>query len=470
MLHDMLLRREGDDKFDLILRHQLVPELAETISGYGAVIFVDAKEGPLRGQISVTPIEAGVLEHTALFHRFEPQHLLHLCRQLYDHTPIACALTLQSDDFDIKENLSCEAQLALEIAVPQLHALVNHYLNGEFSALQVRGDYNSPLPDGSKIKDANLDRAEIYEFVCGARDKVIQKLQETNTPPYPRYYEKIFKEIVLTIENDELIKLYKRYSQEEGKSSEDEELQKYIKLAQESIEHYSVTNKSITKVARAQNDYLESVNLEDIGENRINYEKIVSSLIVFQNQLLEELKKSDDKVRKLEAELQSALSESKIDPLTKALNKRAFNSDLQSILEAGFGKELNMAILRITPDGFSRINELYGHMAGDKILIFLANTFRSSLRDGDKIYRYDEDEFIIFLNRLSGEKALEIATRIKTKVEASKLVYSEEIIKATVSIGLTMHLPNDTLESMMHKAGSALAQARAKQNTVVEHN
>ncbi len=317
-------------------------------------------------------------------------------------------------------------------------------------------------------KGQDVEKEEILDFISKIRDEVLRTLDNTKTPAYPKYYEKLFRELIMNVENPEVIKLYQRYSEDTTKENSDEELEKYMGISKKSLDAFSSSNKTISKTVMAQGDYLDSIKIDDINDARVNYQKIMQSMISFQAQLLDELRRSDEQIRRLENELEQALSESKIDPLTKLLNKRAFVSDMEQVAAAGQGKSLDMSVLYVDVDNFGVVNQEFGHLAGDKVLIFLANTFKNSIRDGDKLYRYSDEEFVIILNRLEPEKSLEIANRIKSKVEISKLIYAEEILKVTISIGITHHRENDSLEGMLGRSMEALKEAKAEGKNIVK--
>lgn len=315
-----------------------------------------------------------------------------------------------------------------------------------------------------------LEKEEVFEFILKIRESVLKKLDATKTPSYPKYYEKIFREMLTDVDNPEITKLFQRYSQSSFGENADEELEKYIKLSKDSLKAFSSSNRSISKTVMAQSDYLDSVRLDEVNKAHVDYQKIMQSMLSFQGQLLEELRRSDEEIRRLETELEQALSESKIDPLTKLLNKRAFTSDMEQILYAGSDRKLDMSILFIDVDDLALINEEFGHLAGDKVLIFLANTFKNSVRDGDKVYRYGEEEFIIVLNRLAPEKSLEIANRIRSKIEISKLIYSEQMLKVTVSMGVAHHRDDDNISTILARAAEGLKLAKQSGKNLVKEN
>jgi diguanylate cyclase (GGDEF)-like protein len=324
----------------------------------------------------------------------------------------------------------------------------------------------------TKAEVTNLEKDEVFEFILKIRESVLKKLDDTKTPTYPKYYEKLFREALIDANNTEVSKLFQRYSESSTKENKDEELERYMGISKKSLDAFSVSNKSISQTVMAQGDYLDSINLNDISKVHVDYQKIMQSMLSFQGQLLDELRRSDEQIRKLETELELALNESKVDPLTKLMNKRAFNADMEQIFMATDERQLNMSILYIDVDDFSNINSEFGHLAGDKVLIFLANTFKNSIRDGDKIYRYGEEQFIMVLNRLVPEKSLEIANRIRSKVEISKLIYSEQILKVTISMGVSHHKASDnSIEDMLARAKEGLKEAKLNgKNLVKERN
>lgn len=313
-----------------------------------------------------------------------------------------------------------------------------------------------------------MEKDEVFEFILKLREAVLKKLDDTKTPSYPKYYEKLFREALIDANNIEVTKLFQRYSENTSKDNKDEELERYMGISKKSLDAFSNSNKNISQAVMAQGDYLESINLDSISKVHVDYQKILQSMLSFQGQLLDELRRSDEQIRKLESELEQALNESKIDPLTKLMNKRAFISDMEQIMSAADGRQLNMSLLYIDVDDFSDINAEFGHLAGDKVLIFLANTFKNSIREGDKIYRYGEEEFVMVLNRLVPEKSLEISNRIRSKVEISKLIYSEQILKVTISIGLAHHRGEDSVEQLLARSAEAMKEAKSSGKNLVK--
>ncbi|NPA66632.1 MAG: GGDEF domain-containing protein, partial [Epsilonproteobacteria bacterium] len=93
-------------------------------------------------------------------------------------------------------------------------------------------------------------------------------------------------------------------------------------------------------------------------------------------------------------------------------------------------------------------------------LIFIAQILKKLLRDGDKIFRYGGEEFIIILNRISTQECIIITERILKQISANKLIYKGDTINVTASIGITKYNENDTPETLINRADIALYEAK----------
>ncbi len=284
------------------------------------------------------------------------------------------------------------------------------------------------------------------------------KLKELNIPPYPKYYYDTFMDELAHSNNPTLIDLSKKYSYlfstNETENSVD---QVSFDLAKSSLEEFEKSNTNLKKISN--NNYV------DIGAIRNDYDRVHTQEIIdtfdnFQGQILSELKNADDTITKLKLEIERLERESHIDPLTKAYNRRVFTKDISEILNAVENRDVDMFLVIIDADDFKNINDSYGHIAGDKTLIFLTKLIQSSLRKGIKVYRYGGEEFIIILNRTTLEEAKNSIDRIILETSESKLLYKGHNINLTISAGIASYKKGDTPESLIEKADSALYEAK----------
>lgn len=142
-----------------------------------------------------------------------------------------------------------------------------------------------------------------------------------------------------------------------------------------------------------------------------------------------------------------------IDELTSLYNFRAFSNYLNDMLDDAVINERNISLLMIDIDFFKRVNDNYGHQAGNDVLQEIASLFREQTRQGDIVSRYGGEEFTIIIPDANNLLAIEIAERIRSTVEKHVFTVKESLneskqdeIKITVSIGLSTY-PNPALSA-----------------------
>ncbi|MDY6012718.1 GGDEF domain-containing protein [Clostridium sp.] len=121
------------------------------------------------------------------------------------------------------------------------------------------------------------------------------------------------------------------------------------------------------------------------------------------------------------------------DVLTNIYNKRAINERLSKHLSKD---SIPASIIMIDIDHFKRINDTYGHMIGDKVLVEFCNIISSCLKKDESFFgRFGGDEFMIILENVSLGTANKIANKIRKKVESHIFIYDNIALKLTCSLG-----------------------------------
>jgi len=230
----------------------------------------------------------------------------------------------------------------------------------------------------------------------------------------------------------------------------------YKEIAKESLTSYKKTNGKFEELTK-----LHKETFEEFKPHFIDVPSITTKFNEIQSHMTHEIQKANEVIQMLSSQIKDLEEDSHLDGLTKVFNRKALNHYLEEITKKGsLQHELHLLILDI--DDFKKINDTYGHIAGDKILIFLANLLRKTLRDGDKVFRYGGEEFVIILNRVDTNKCEEIARRILHNVSANTLLYKGESVKITMSIGSTRYVAGDTPESLIERADRALYKSKTK--------
>ncbi|MFA6988512.1 MAG: diguanylate cyclase [Candidatus Gastranaerophilaceae bacterium] len=157
------------------------------------------------------------------------------------------------------------------------------------------------------------------------------------------------------------------------------------------------------------------------------------------------------------------------DSLTGLYNRRYF----QQILEREFsrstryGSRLSIAMMDI--DNFKKLNDTYGHLFGDEVLMVLSKLLTESLRKTDYVARYGGEEFVTVLPETNIEQAIIPLERFRNKLENHAFMFEEKRINVTISIGIAQNDDRTpTSDSFIMKADNALYQAKQKGKNRIE--
>ncbi|MCX7081116.1 MAG: diguanylate cyclase [Pseudomonas sp.] len=158
----------------------------------------------------------------------------------------------------------------------------------------------------------------------------------------------------------------------------------------------------------------------------------------------------------LEEQRQKAL----IDPLTGLPNRAAWSERLDHEVAQWqqHGKTLLLAMLDL--DHFKRINDNYGHLAGDKVLKIIAGVLRKRLRGSDFIARFGGEEFVLLVPDTALPVGMNLAQTLRAAIEACPFHFKGERVTITVSMGMTAFKPGERSEMVLKRADQALYRAK----------
>ncbi len=156
-----------------------------------------------------------------------------------------------------------------------------------------------------------------------------------------------------------------------------------------------------------------------------------------------------------------ALNAALRDPLTGAHNRAALEQSLKREIELAHRHDTPLSIITLDIDWFKKINDTYGHAAGDSALQCLTATIEHCMRGTDMLFRYGGEEFVILLSNTAQSGAQLLAERIRLAVEASQCQVGEDSIEFTVSLGVAWLNDEDDAQTLFAKADAALYRAKA---------
>lgn len=153
------------------------------------------------------------------------------------------------------------------------------------------------------------------------------------------------------------------------------------------------------------------------------------------------------------------------DPLTGIYNRVKMDEELKRWIEYSKRYNTPFSLLFFDFDDFKRINDKYGHLAGDRVILDTVAIVQSSIRVSDVFCRWGGEEFIIILPNTDTEKAMELAERLRNTIEKNSYDIMEKI---TCSFGLASYRENDNADSLMYRVDQLLYEAKKQgKNKVV---
>jgi diguanylate cyclase len=158
----------------------------------------------------------------------------------------------------------------------------------------------------------------------------------------------------------------------------------------------------------------------------------------------------------LEEQRQKAL----IDPLTNLPNRAAWGERLDHEVAQWQRNGNTLLLAMLDLDHFKRINDNYGHLAGDKVLKIIASVLRSRLRGSDFMARFGGEEFVLLVPDTALPEGMKLAETLRAAIEACPFHFKGERVTMTVSIGMTAFKPGERSELVLKRADQALYRAK----------
>lgn len=148
------------------------------------------------------------------------------------------------------------------------------------------------------------------------------------------------------------------------------------------------------------------------------------------------------------------------DSLTNLLNRRSLKEAASREIDRRQMDGGPLTVLAVDIDHFKRINDRYGHDAGDKVLVETANALAEALRKQDVVARLGGEEFVVLLPDTDMDGAVQIAERLREIVEALVIECGPYSMRVTASFGIALLQEEDTFETVLQRADQALYAAK----------
>ncbi len=203
----------------------------------------------------------------------------------------------------------------------------------------------------------------------------------------------------------------------------------------------------------------EEYNPEQEYENHIH--EFIVAMRTF-GAVTDALEALGETVEKMWFHARSMALDANVDELTGLLNRRGFFNTMTSLASLAKRNMFDSAILMIDIDHFKRINDTFGHQAGDEVLRNVARSIKSQIRASDIAGRFGGEEFILFLPQIEKESIYPLAEKIRTAIQEE----TSNDIPVTVSIGGSSARVKgevkDELHELIKRADTYLYEAKRK--------
>ena len=170
----------------------------------------------------------------------------------------------------------------------------------------------------------------------------------------------------------------------------------------------------------------------------------------------------------MEERLQTLHDKAARDPLTQLANRAEFDAALEEFVDRHLERGEACSLIICDIDHFKRVNDTFGHQAGDEAIVSFANLLKRNWRPGDLVARYGGEEFCMLCAECDNSAATERAESLREELEQlpQSMLGGETI---TASFGVTEIQAGDTPETMLRRADRALLQAKESgRNTVIQ--
>lgn len=182
----------------------------------------------------------------------------------------------------------------------------------------------------------------------------------------------------------------------------------------------------------------------------------------------QEVQEAENRIHELESKLEEMSELVREDQLTGSLNRRGLDDAYEREVARATRRKTPLCVALLDLDDFKRLNDTYGHTAGDGALIHLVRVIKDTLRTMDVIARFGGEEFLIVLPETELDEAVQTVTRIQRELTKQIFMHDNQKLLITFSAGVALRRGDEAQTDLIKRADEALYEAkRAGKNRVV---
>ena len=319
-------------------------------------------------------------------------------------------------------------------------------------------------PQGQALRERMQGGLNWYELVPVLDDLAVLVLAVTDSGQreFAGYLKQLNERLAAFL--DTLGQAHEGYSESvESARSFNRELREQVSGLQASVQE-AVDLASLKQALEQRLDGLLGTVVEHQRQREGREEEVARRLQALAQKVSEMEQEAQGFREHIEEQRQKALT----DPLTGLANRAGWSERLE--LEVArwkrYGGDLLLAVLDI--DHFKRINDGYGHLAGDKVLKIIAGELARRLRKTDFLARFGGEEFVLLVPGTPPEGGLQLLETLRGAIEACPFHFRGEPVTITLSAGLTAFATGENADSVFERADQALYRAKREGRNRIE--
>lgn len=228
------------------------------------------------------------------------------------------------------------------------------------------------------------------------------------------------------------------------------------------LEAHGKDDEPLTKIRSGLQQALIAQDLQKARQTIKDALATLSDLEKSRTKTVETLQSSYKKqMETLQSELQTVQKELQIDGLTQVYNRGTFDQQIRKTTQFSFLTGQKSCLIMLDIDHFKRVNDSYGHPAGDAVIRTFARTLTQSFpRKTDFVARYGGEEFAVLLQGTDLAEANELVAKLLVRVRDTKISHNDQDIAVTFSAGVARYQPGEAADHWVKRADKALYDAK----------
>ncbi len=327
----------------------------------------------------------------------------------------------------------------------------------------------------------NINRAQKFA------DLAIKRIKQDEVMPIPENYELWFVYYAKSDANlnkviDNLLKknnnklnddqCYEIFQQFFSNNREEKSVRKAGDQIKKTIDDVNIAVNSAKQYAVKYNKNLNNVSKElKSDKTKDEIDNLLSNVMSDTNNMIDHskhlekmLEHSNREMENMRRDLEIARKEAITDPLTGLGNRKAFDQELQNLINlSNENSSHTFSMILLDIDHFKKFNDKFGHQIGDQVLRLIARTLKDSVKGRDLAVRYGGEEFAILLPETNMQGALKVAEILRQEVETKELINratGKKIAKITFSAGVAEYINGENVDNFISRVDKSLYDAK----------